>query len=285
MKGKKTMATFFEIFNKVLLELNYRTVGSFEDIYKNEHTKILDAINRVNEEVLSSYEWPFLLRTRVFEAKQCDISTIFPSDKSKEVSHISTISGENQSTEGNTEGIPVVNTEKTGVNGIVKAVFKGLKRLKYFPSVEKAIMGSLPADCYTVFETSNGAKILVRGVNGELLTLEETEISPDNNAKEVSEFTKSALRGDYTVFYYSKACCIGANGEYKTKMTAGDDASIIPMPWAEHVLLYGTCLKVKANPAYPKFGFWNTMYIQALANLRKKSPSAAEDEPFLSLTG
>jgi len=64
------MATFFEIFNKVLLELNYRTVGSFEDIYKNEHTKILDAINRVNEEVLSSYEWPFLLRTRVFKAKQ-----------------------------------------------------------------------------------------------------------------------------------------------------------------------------------------------------------------------
>ena len=59
--------TFFEIFNKVLLELNYRAVSVFEDIYKNEHKKILDAINRVNEEVLSSFEWDFLLKKAFLE--------------------------------------------------------------------------------------------------------------------------------------------------------------------------------------------------------------------------
>jgi len=135
-------------------------------------------------------------------------------------------------------------------------------------------MGSLPADCYTVFETSNGAKILVRGGNGELLTLEETEISPDNNAKEVSEFTKSALRGDYTVFYYSKACCIGANGEYKTKMTAGDDASIIPMPWAEHVLLYGL-------PGLGKTTLSNIISNAMNSNIKITSGTGTSTDPFI----
>ena len=63
--------TFFEIFNKVLLELNYRAVSVFEDIYKNEHKKILDAINRVNEEVLSSFEWDFLLKKAFFSPRYC----------------------------------------------------------------------------------------------------------------------------------------------------------------------------------------------------------------------
>ena len=31
---------YFEIFNKVLMELNYRPVQNFENIYKTEHRKI-----------------------------------------------------------------------------------------------------------------------------------------------------------------------------------------------------------------------------------------------------
>lgn len=246
------MATFFEIFNKVLLELNYRTVSAFEEIYKSEHIKILDAINRVNEEVLSSDEWAFLMRTRIFKQKQCFTSTI-PDEKS------------------------------LYTDGIIKAVCKGTKQLSYFSDVQKAITEGFPADCYAVRETVNGSQILTGGENGALYVLEKTEISPQNKQSKPNEFAISVLKGDCTVFYYSKDYCIGANGEFKPKMTDGEDISLIPMPWAEHILLYGACLKVKANPAYPKFAFWNTMYIQALANLRKKSPSTIEDEAFISL--
>jgi len=73
------------------------------------------------------------------------------------------------------------------------------------------------------------------------------------------------------------------NGEFKEDLSSGEDVSVLPMPYAEHILVYGTCLKVKANPSYPKFGFWNTMYIQALANLRQKSPQTNECGPFISL--
>lgn len=271
------MATFFEIFNKVLLELNYRTVSSFEDIYKNEHTKILDAINRVNEEVLSSYNWPFLLRKRVFKQKECDISTInsvkLNENKDEQVSESL-----------NAPSDTAKDDKSSCVDGIVKSVFRLKKRLSYFPNVEKALTEGLPANCYTVLETVNDPKILTGGVNGALYVLEKTDLAPSGSVAEIGEYLMTLHTDGYTVFYYSKDYCIGTDGKFKLKMTAGGDASVLPMPWAEHVLLYGTCLKVKANPAYPKFGFWNTMYIQGLANLRKKSPSATEDEPFLSLS-
>lgn len=283
MKGKN-MSTFFEIFNKVLLELNYRTVTAFEDIYKSEHIKILDAINRVNEEVLGSYEWPFLLKCEILRAKNPEnagedaqnqarslqdegstpeytgdaakeggqISTIALTTKNGEGSQISTI-GEILSTHFENRGcIPLY----PSVNGIIKSVYQGSVKLLYNPNLEEALQKGLSGNTYTLANDGNsGVQILV---------------NPQN-------------KGDITVYYYPKYTCLGALGQFKTKMDAGDDVSILPMPYAEHILLYGTCLKAKANPAYPKFGFWNTMYIQALANLRKKSASAAEDAPFVKI--
>ncbi len=300
------MATFFEIFNKVLLELNYRTVSGFEDIYKSEHLKILDGINRVNEEVLNSFEWPFLLRKAVLRPKDAentgapgdtgennpenpgtpgnegennsekpenpenpetpgttDVSNLENPDtadvQTQKQSQISTI-GEILSSQNKEPALVSSNTKfciplAPKVKGVVKAVYQGTKRLLCFPKLEIALQKGLPPNSYAVLPDGCEAQILV-------------------NASPHKEFA---------VYYYSKDACLGADGQFKTKMDDGDDVSILPMPWAEHILLYGTCLKVKANPAYPKFGFWNTMYIQALANLQKKGTSAAEDAPYLVL--
>lgn len=243
--------TFFEIFNKVLLELNYRTVSVFEDIYKSEHKKILDAINRVNEEILSSYEWDFLL-------KKAFLKTIDP-----------------ESTSDGAEQL---------INGRILQVYRGEKRLSYCPprklGEKMHCPASLSGDFYSITETPDGAQLLVPDGKG---TMQQTKFIQQSSSGELSSGNAND-KNIFTVLYTSKHFVLKANGKYAERMTSGDDISTIPMPWAEHLLLYGTCLKVKANPAYPKFGFWNTMYIQALANLRQKSPSAAEDEPFIKIT-
>lgn len=66
-----------EIFNKVMLELNYRPIEQFENIYKNEHLRILENIRRTNSEVCTSYEWDFLMREAKAELQAGEIDPHF----------------------------------------------------------------------------------------------------------------------------------------------------------------------------------------------------------------
>lgn len=45
---------YFEIINATLLELNYQTVSSFEDLSKLEHKRLMNIINRLNKEICNS---------------------------------------------------------------------------------------------------------------------------------------------------------------------------------------------------------------------------------------
>lgn len=207
---------FFEIFNKVLLELNYRPVLSFDNIYKSGHRKILEAINRVNTEVLAGYEWPFLERTTILDA----------------------VAGEN--------------VYELPFKGLIKSIYADRTKVLYTPKAEELLSNRLQGDYYSV---SNGKIIL----------------------------PKTAADRVYHLIYYTVNYALGEDGDYKENLSLEGDTSILPMPFAEHILVYGACLKVKANPSYPKFGFWNTMYIQALANLRQKSPQTCESEPFIKI--
>ncbi len=207
---------YFEIFNKALLELNYRPVQSFENIYKSEHKKILEGINRVNNEVLASYDWPFLERCTFLDA----------------------IEGEN--------------VYKLPFKGNIKSVYKDNERLLYTSNAHELLSGKL---CGNFYSTLRGALVLEKGHKDSL----------------------------YKVFYESRNFALSADGKYKELLSAKDDVSVLPMPFAEQILVYGTCLKIKANPSYPKFGFWNTMYIAALSNLLQKSPQTNECGPFISI--
>ena len=98
---------YFEIFNKVLLELNYRAVQTFDAIYKSEHKKILDAINRVNNEVLASYEWDFLEKQTLLDV----------------------LEGQN--------------TYQLPFKGCIKAVYKDSERVLYTANSEDLLSGKL----------------------------------------------------------------------------------------------------------------------------------------------
>lgn len=81
------------------------------------------------------------------------------------------------------------------------------------------------------------------------------------------------------IIYFSKNCVANNSGQEKENFEKADDTSLIPMPFAEQLLVYGTCLRLKANPQYFKFPYWMSMYKEALANLKSKSDTSVQNAP------
>lgn len=103
-----------EIFNKVMLELNYRPIEQFENIYKNEHLRILENIRRTNSEVCTSYEWDFLMREEKAELSRGEIDPNFE------------------------------------VNGTVRAIYENGQKLKYNRHFEDFFTGQAAEGTYSV---------------------------------------------------------------------------------------------------------------------------------------
>ncbi len=51
---------YFELFNKVMLELNLTPLSNFENALKSEHLRILENLKRANVEILTKYDWDFM---------------------------------------------------------------------------------------------------------------------------------------------------------------------------------------------------------------------------------
>lgn len=85
------------------------------------------------------------------------------------------------------------------------------------------------------------------------------------------------------IVYYTKNCVSDSEGREKEDFKNETDVSLIPMPFAEQLLVYGTCLRLKANPQYIKFTYWMSMYKEALLNLKSKSSAYALTSPVIRL--
>jgi hypothetical protein len=85
------------------------------------------------------------------------------------------------------------------------------------------------------------------------------------------------------VIYYTNNCVVDEENEEKTDFTLDTDVSLIPKSFAEQILVYGTCLRMKGNPQYYRFSYWMSMYKEALANLKSKSGVSVLNTPSVSL--
>ena len=85
------------------------------------------------------------------------------------------------------------------------------------------------------------------------------------------------------IIYYTNNCVIDVNGDEKESFEFAQDETLIPMPFAQQLLVYGTCLRVKANPEHVRFPYWMSMYKEALANLKSKSNSIYSQAPVVKL--
>lgn len=72
------------------------------------------------------------------------------------------------------------------------------------------------------------------------------------------------------IVYYTANTAISENGTEKKILETETDKSLIPDIFAEPILVYGTCMRLKANPQHVKFSYWLSMYNSALATMRSK---------------
>lgn len=89
----------------------------------------------------------------------------------------------------------------------------------------------------------------------------------DNKIIFAKKFTETKT---VEVIYYTYNNVKSSGSTEKTKFTSGTDETLLPDPFAEPVLVYGTCMRLKGNPQHIRFSYWLSMYRDALANMVSK---------------
>ena len=85
------------------------------------------------------------------------------------------------------------------------------------------------------------------------------------------------------IIYFTNNCVVDVSNEEKTDFETSTDKTLIPMPFAEALLVYGTCLRLKANTGHFKFPYWQGMYYEALRNLKSKSSNSTQNAPRVNI--
>ena len=138
------------------------------------------------------------------------------------------------------------------IEGKILYIFIDGKKYNFVEDVEKFIAGNVHTQIYSSMD------------NKLLFPKFDTEKTAD-------------------IVYYTRKSAIDENNIEKTEMTQSTDKSLIPKPFAEQLLVYGTCLRLKANPQYFKFSYWMGMYQEALRNLKTKSSASVLNAPSVNV--
>lgn len=86
------------------------------------------------------------------------------------------------------------------------------------------------------------------------------------------------------VIYYTFNNSVDYTGMEKMSLDKDSDESLIPMPFLEPILVYGTCMRLKGNPQHIRFNYWVTMYKDALSNMVSKCSLDANFSPCVRLS-
>ena len=208
---------FLEIINKCLCELNYKKVGKFSELIKNDHQKIKNILNIINAEICTFDNWNFLLRKQIIK---------LPKNTSE-----------------------VVNT----VNGKINTLCIDGKKLEYTPDFENFLLNK-------------------NTISSHYSVLNDLLLLPKYNKDQTID-----------IIYYSNDFVKSADGTEKARFEEETDESLIPQPFVEPLLIYGTCMKMKANPQYGKFSYWLNMYKENLATMRSKLCTDVQQAPIIKL--
>lgn len=150
---------------------------------------------------------------------------------------------------------------------------------------------TIPAQTTEIENPVSGRILYVLSKNGKYKFINDIEHFFDGNAlqntfssyQDKLLFPKSEKSSEVDIIYYTKNCVISSDGQEKETLEDEKDTTLIPMPFAEQILVYGTCMRIKANPQYIKFSYWANMYKEALLNLKSKTSVYSKDSPCVKL--
>lgn len=208
---------YFELINKCLVELNYKSCNNFTELIKTDHKKIKNILNIINAEVCCFDNWNFLLRK---------VSIYLPKGVGE-----------------------ILNT----IQGRIHALYIDGIKYEFCPDFEKFLVNKQRSNTYTVFND----KILL----------------PVFKKNQTIEIT-----------YYTNNFAQDTDARDIPSMVSEQDTSVIPVPFVEPILVYGTCMRFKGNAQYSKFSFWYGMYKDSLANLRAKIGTSIHETPVIRIS-
>lgn len=138
------------------------------------------------------------------------------------------------------------------IDGRIETVIIDGQRYDYYEDFEKYFTGSQPQNTYSLFND----KILF----------------PIFNKDKTVE-----------ILYYTKNCAKDSQGKEKFSLEDAQDSSLIPEIFAEPVLVYGSCLRLKGNVQNIRFSYWMSMYKDALANMRARISASMDASPSVKM--
>lgn len=141
---------------------------------------------------------------------------------------------------------------KNTVNGRIKSLIIDDSVYDYYNDFEAFFTSTQPANTYSIFND----KILL------------------------PKFKENKI---IKIIYCTKNHAVNSSGVEISEMSAADDSTLIPMPFAEPILVYGSCMRLKGNPEHIRFNYWFSMYKDALANLRSKISVDADETPSVKM--
>lgn len=141
---------------------------------------------------------------------------------------------------------------KNTVQGKIATVMIDGKIFKYYDNFEKFFTNSQPQGTYTSF-------------NDMLL------FPIFNKNKEIE------------IIYYTSNSATSKDGDEKTELEEETDKTLIPTVFAEPLLVYGACMRLKGNPQHVRFNYWYGMYKDALSNMKAKLAVDANTAPVVNL--
>lgn len=141
---------------------------------------------------------------------------------------------------------------KNTVQGKIATVMIDGKIFKYYDNFEKFFTNSQPQGTYTSF-------------NDMLL------FPIFNKNKEIE------------IIYYTSNSATSKEGDEKTELEEESDKTLIPTVFAEPLLVYGACMRLKGNPQHVRFNYWYGMYKDALSNMKAKLAVDANTAPVVNL--
>lgn len=141
---------------------------------------------------------------------------------------------------------------QNNISGRIHSVFIDNIKYDYYGDFEKFLLNTQPSKTFSTF-------------NDKLLF-------PLFNREKAIE-----------IVYYTNLYAQSPQGLAIATMVSSQDSSVIPAPYAEPLLIYGTCMRFKGNPEHKKFNYWYGMYKDTLANMRSKIGTSALETPAIKL--
>ena len=138
------------------------------------------------------------------------------------------------------------------VEGRIEALIIDGMKFDYYDDFEKFFVNSQPQNTYSLYND----KILLPLFNKD---------------KKIE------------ILYYTKNCAKSLQNDENFALEYAYDMSLIPEPFVEPLLVYGTCMRLKGNPQHVRFSYWLSMYKDALANMRSRISASMDETPSVRM--